>query len=216
MSCVGTEEVAAKANDKFDGWKVFKDNGQSFGVLGVESMGLGIGSIFDFLKFWRAQTGGQIKLGIEVLRGPSAFNYAVEHSYRLYQKLIPGIHIVVLRLDADDLQDPEYEAGAQIPAISDAGQQDAVSRVGLLPTATVPLAPTHASNQGHLLCELDEAAQRVGEAHLVDRAAVDLKQAWATDEVARHCAREMATFRRLRESRNSSPRGFGALELAIE
>ena len=105
------EELAITVNDKFDGWKVFKDHGQSFGV-GVEIEWAWNRVYFDFLKFWRAQTGGQIRLGIEVLRGPSAFHYAVEHSYRLYQELIPDIHIVFCALDADDLRDPEYEGRA--------------------------------------------------------------------------------------------------------
>ena len=41
--------------------------------------------------------------------------------------------------------------------------------------------------------------------------------AWARDEYARHCARETATLRRLRESRNSRLRGTSApLDVAIE
>ena len=73
------------------------------------------------------------------------------------------------------------------------------------------------SRSGADVGQLDEAAQCVREAHLLDRAAVDLQEARRADEVGGHRAREIATFSRLREKRNSSPRGASSpLELAIE
>ena len=65
--------------------------------------------------------------------------------------------------------------------------------------------------------ELDEQAERVREPHLPDGAAVRVEQARRATRYARHFAREIATFSRLRENRKSRPRGTSsALELAIE
>jgi hypothetical protein len=102
---------ADKANDQFDAWKALKNNSQRFGV-GVEVEWVWNRVYLDFLKFWRGQTGGQIKLGIEVMRSPSAFEYAVEHSYALYQALIPDVRIVFCALEATEVVDPDYERKA--------------------------------------------------------------------------------------------------------
>ena len=101
---------ATRVNDRFDGWKVFetKKDGRFGGGVEVEWVWNRV--YFDFLKFWRAQTGGQIKVGIEVLRGPSAFHYAVEHSYPLYKALIPDVRIVFRALDSDERRESDYEA----------------------------------------------------------------------------------------------------------
>ena len=103
-------DLPRQANDQFDGWKCFTEvDGTSFGVA-VEIEWSWNRVYFDFLKFWRGATGGQISLGIEVLRGASAFHYAIEHQYRLYAALIPTVPIVFCALDSEDLLDSDYEA----------------------------------------------------------------------------------------------------------
>jgi hypothetical protein len=102
---------ADKANDQFDGWKAFTNDSQHFAV-GVEVEWVWNRVYFDFLKFWRGQLGGQIKLGVEVMRSASAFEYAVEHSYALYQQLIPDVRIVFCALKANEVVDSEYKRKA--------------------------------------------------------------------------------------------------------
>jgi hypothetical protein len=64
------DALTRPTNDSFDGWKVFTDpSGQRFGV-GAEVEWNWERVYFDFLKFWRAQAGGQISVGIQILRGP--------------------------------------------------------------------------------------------------------------------------------------------------
>ena len=69
-----------------------------------------------------------------------------------------------------------------------------------------------------LLRHLDEAAQSAFASRICGIVRqFDLEQPRRADEVGEARAREIATFRRLRESRNSSPRGTSSpLELAIE
>jgi hypothetical protein len=54
---------------------------------------------------------------------------------------------------------------------------------------------------------LHETAQRVDEAHLLDRARARFEKRGLATMIARHIARETATFSRLRENRNSRLRG---------
>ena len=97
-------------NDQFDGWKCFAgSDGTRLGVA-AEIEWSWNRVYFDFLKFWRGVQGGQIEVGVEVLRGPSSFRYAVEHQYRLYEDLIPDVPIVFCALDAEDLVEADYEA----------------------------------------------------------------------------------------------------------
>jgi hypothetical protein len=104
-----TDAISRPTNDSFDGWKVFTDlEGNRFGV-GAEVEWNWERVYFDFLKFWRAQVGGQISVGIQILRGPNAFDYAVNHQYVLYGDLIPNLKIVFCALDANDLRTIDYE-----------------------------------------------------------------------------------------------------------
>lgn len=102
------KNLLKQPNDQFDGWECFTGDNGNIGVA-AEIEWSWNRVYFDFLKFWRGTQGGQISLGIEVLRGPSAFQYAVEHQYRLYSELIPEVPIVFCALDAEELIDADYE-----------------------------------------------------------------------------------------------------------
>jgi hypothetical protein len=79
--------------DSFDGWKLFSDpRSGSFGVA-VEIQWTWPGIYSDLLKFWRAARGGQAAVGVEVLRGPDAFNYVINHVFALYRELIPDLRV---------------------------------------------------------------------------------------------------------------------------
>ena len=58
----------------------------------------------DLLKFWRAQRYEQIDVGIEVLYGPEAFSYVVNHVYAMYMELLRDLRVVFCALDATDLR----------------------------------------------------------------------------------------------------------------
>ena len=72
-------------------------------------------------------------------------------------------------------------------------------------------APTRRSQDGRkrspCLRQLDEAAERVREAHVLDRPASTSSSRGEQTRYARHCARETATFSRFRDMRKSMPRG---------
>ena len=100
--------------ESFDGWKCFTDaDGNRFGVAAeVEWNWERV--YFDLLKFWRAARGGQATLGIEILRGPDSFDYAVHHQYALYRDLFPELRVVFCALDAADLREPDYERNRKV------------------------------------------------------------------------------------------------------
>jgi hypothetical protein len=92
-----------RARDSFDGWKEFPE-AQLKVAVEVEWPWQRV--MGDLLKFWRAERLGQIDIGIEVLRGPNAFYYVVDHVYALYEELIPDLRVVFCALDASDLREP--------------------------------------------------------------------------------------------------------------
>ncbi len=100
-------DLQRTTGESFDGWKCFEDgDGRRFGVAAeVEWNWERV--YFDLLKFWRAERGGQIALGIEILRGPDSFDYAVHHQHALYRDLIPNLRVIFCALDAPDLREPD-------------------------------------------------------------------------------------------------------------
>jgi hypothetical protein len=106
------------AGDSFDGLKSFVDgSGRHFGVA-VEIQWVWQGIYNDLLKFWRGARGGQAAIGIEVLRGPDAFNYIVHHVFALYQELLPDLRVVFCALEAADLRERfPAKAPREAPAV---------------------------------------------------------------------------------------------------
>jgi len=102
------EGLPRTTGDSFDGWKVFGHEQSERVGIAVEVEWNWQRVYFDLLKFWRASAGGQAQLGIEVLRGPDSFDYAVNHQYVLYRDLFPDLRIVFCALDAEDLREPDF------------------------------------------------------------------------------------------------------------
>jgi hypothetical protein len=100
------DDLPRGTSDSFDGWKVFSDvDGTRFGVA-VEVEWVWQRVMGDLLKFWRAERGGQIAVGIEVVHGPDSFDYVVGHVYALYRELISDVRVVFCALEAPDLREP--------------------------------------------------------------------------------------------------------------
>jgi hypothetical protein len=99
--------LARPSNDSFDGWKVFQENGATFGI-GVEIEWDYKRVYLDLLKLWRGQRGGQIRVGIIALRGPDTFHYAVHHQFALCRDLFGALSIAFCALDDPQLADPKY------------------------------------------------------------------------------------------------------------
>ena len=70
-----------------------------------------------------------------------------------------------------------------------------------------PLASACGRVQRYAAGQLDEAAERVREPHVLDRPQSTSSSGGAQTRYARHCARETATFSRFRDMRKSIPRG---------
>jgi hypothetical protein len=97
-------ETTPNARDSFDGLKTFPDGTRV--AIEVEWPWEAVKS--DLLKFWRGTTRGQIDLAIEVLHGPEAFMYVVNHVYELHKELFKGLPLVFLALDAPDLNEQPF------------------------------------------------------------------------------------------------------------
>lgn len=98
------------ARDSFDGWKEFPEADLSVAVEVEWPWQRVMG---DLLKFWRAERGKQVDIGIEVLRGRGAFEYVTCHVYRLYEELLPDLRVVFCALAASDLEDQKFPAQAE-------------------------------------------------------------------------------------------------------
>jgi hypothetical protein len=101
------------SGESFDGWNAFPDeSGRRFGVA-VEVEWNWERVYFDMLKMWRGREGGQLAVGIIVLRGPSSLRYAIERQYASLEKLFCEVPLVFAALDAPDLHERDYEVKAR-------------------------------------------------------------------------------------------------------